>query len=396
MSKKSKYSELGIDAQKGRVRKIFTQYINNDYPNAFVNIVVDQKNPEKVFTQHMDGDGSKIVQRILHYLETDDETIFQGAVDDAISMNTGDIAASGFVEGRWIITDVININALNLPKDIIMRQIALRLKELLDIYRRNNFKEVYFLGGETADLPTQISSMVFDVGIQAETKKENIIAGDIRPGDKIYGFASDGQAIWEEKENSGIMSNGVTLARIALMDKSYSEKYPFLSNEKSSYQGKYKVNNQPEILKGMTVSEAILSPTRQWALVIKLMIEELKKRDSLHLLHGISMNTGGGATKIGHVGSGIIYKKRIPKVPPIFELIQKETSETWRNMLETFNCGVGIDVVGEDSPEFAEVMQIISEQTHIKLYELGVCEKNSSDNKNKIILETPYGRFEDY
>ncbi len=391
----SKYKELGVDPAKSVVRKTFTKYIANDYPQAFVNIVVDRHNPDKVFTMHMDGDGSKIVQRVLHYLETKDETIFQGAVDDAISMNTGDIAASGFVDGKWLITDVININALNLPKDIIMQQIARRFGDLFDIYKQHNFSELYFLGGETADLPTQIFSMVFDVGIQAETGKENIIAGNVRPGDKIYGFASDGQAVWEEKENSGIMSNGVTLARIELMDKSYSQKYPFLSSDDNPYRGKYRVDDRPEILGGMTVSEAILSPTRQWAIVIKMIIDELKKRGQLNLLHGISMNTGGGATKIGHVGKGILYRKKMPAVPPIFQLIQEESGEVWRNMFETFNCGVGIDVVGEDSSEFAEVMEIVSEQIGIRKYDLGICEKNN-DVSNRIVLETSYGVFNDF
>ena len=109
MSKTSKYKELGVDPGKSSVRKIFTKYIANDYPDAFVNIVTDPEDSESVFTMHMDGDGSKIVQRVLHYLETGDATIFQGAVDDAISMNTGDIAASGFITGKWVITDVINI-----------------------------------------------------------------------------------------------------------------------------------------------------------------------------------------------------------------------------------------------------------------------------------------------
>ncbi len=395
MDKTSKYKQLGVDPAKSVVRKTFSQYIANDYPRAFVNIIINPHNPDQVFTMHMDGDGSKIVQRVLHYLETKDKTVFQGAVDDAISMNTGDIAASGFVEGKWLITDVININALNLPKDIIMQQIAKRFGSLFNIYNQYGFQDLYFLGGETADLPTQISSMVFDVGIQAETEKRNIIAGNVQPGDKIYGFASDGQAIWEEKENSGIMSNGVTLARIELMDKVYSQKYPFLSGKKSPYKGKYKIDDKPEILGGMTVSEAILSPTRQWAIVIKVIINELRKRNKLNLLHGISMNTGGGATKIGHIGQGIIYRKNMPEVSPIFQLVQKESGETWRNMFETFNCGVGIDVVGEDNPEFNEVMEIVSEQTGIRKYNLGACEENNSAS-NKIILETPYGIFNDF
>ncbi|MCK5320029.1 hypothetical protein KAJ61_01425 [Candidatus Parcubacteria bacterium] len=395
MSSASKYKELGVDPRKSNVRKIFTKYIANDYPDAFVNIVTDPENPDNVFTMHMDGDGSKIVQRVLHYLETGDVTIFQGAVDDAISMNTGDIAASGFITGKWVVTDVININAMNIPKNIIMEQVAKRFSELINIYKENGFDMFYFLGGETADLPTQISSMVFDVGIYARTEKKNIVAGNVKPGDKIYGFASNGRASWENIDNSGMMSNGVTLARIDLMHKKYAEKYPFLNNKECAYRGKYKINDKPKMLNGMTVSEAILSPTRQWAIVIKRIIKKLKEKNKLSLLHGISMNTGGGATKIGHVGSGILYRKTMPKVPLIFKLIKEESEDSWRNMFETFNCGVGIDVVGENNPEFSKILKEVSEEIHVEMFDLGVCEQFKR-KKNKIELETPYGFFNNY
>ena len=54
---------------------------------------------------------------------TGDWEIIRGAVDDALSMNTGDVAASGFVD--WLVVgDIININAFNVPKDKILEQIA--------------------------------------------------------------------------------------------------------------------------------------------------------------------------------------------------------------------------------------------------------------------------------
>ncbi len=395
MNKSNKYQELGIDAGKTSVRKIFKKHIANDYPNAFVNIVNDPEIPETVFTQHMDGDGSKIVQRALHYFETGDKTIFQGAVDDAISMNTGDIAASGFLSGKWVITDVININAINLPKDLIMEQIALRISELLEMYKKHGFDMTYFLGGETADLPTQVQSMIFDVSIYARTKKSDVISGNIKPGDKIYGFASDGKAKWETEKNSGLMSNGVSLSRIDLMNSKYSEKYPFLSGGNHGYRGKYLVDDKPATLGGMTVSEAILSPTRQWAIVIKRIVKKLKEENMLEMLHGISMNTGGGATKIGHIGQDILYKKKMLSPPGIFQLIQNESGTTWEEMFEDFNCGVGIDVVGEDNIEFEKILQEISTETGVELFDLGICESNENKG-NKVVLDTPYGIFNSY
>lgn len=66
----SRYKELGIDPGKSSVREIFSKIIDNDFPNAFVNIKCDSEFPGMVFTKHPDGDGSKFVQRVLHYIET--------------------------------------------------------------------------------------------------------------------------------------------------------------------------------------------------------------------------------------------------------------------------------------------------------------------------------------
>ncbi len=386
MAQESKYAELGVDAGKKNIRKTFGPIVENEYPNAFVNVITHPTRPELACTLHMDGDGSKFIQRLLMYFESMDPYVFQGAVIDAMEMNMGDIAASGFVNGPIIIADTININGNNVPKDAIVSQLAEGFTDTLELYKSFGL-DVHFLGGETADLTDQLKSVTFDVAVYAETRKENIVSGNVQVGDKIWGFASDGQSEWEDEKNSGLMSNGSTLSRFEEMDPLYSEKYPQLIRDGGKFRGKH--------LADSGVARQLISPTRHWSVVIKMIIEALQERNIFHMLHGISMNTGGGATKIAHVGDGIIYHKTMPVPPPLFQRIQYDSGESWRNMFETFNCGVGIDVVGEDDSEFAEVMQIISEQTHIKKYDLGVCEQGTK-GVNKIILETPYGRFDDY
>lgn len=391
----SKYQQLGVDADKGSVREVFGRIIKNDFPGAFVNIVRDSRIPGRVFTKHPDGDGSKMIQRLLHYMETGDERIFQGAVDDAFSMNTGDIAASGFVFGRWVITQIINVNFVKASKEMLMQQIALRVESLLRLYQWLGF-ELTFLGGETADLPDQVKSAVYDVDIFAEADESDLIVGNIKPGDHIYGFASDGQAGWEQAPNSGIMANGLTLARACLMLEEYGKKYPFLVRSGGKYQGRFKVADQPEILAGMTVSQALLSPTRQWAILIRLLIERLKQKKIFHQLHGISLSTGGGAIKIARLGQGILYLKYMPYPPPIFQLIQAESGEIWGNMYKDFNCGVGLDVVGEGSAEFEAALRHVSQTTGVMLFHLGRCLESFSGEKNCVDLRTPFGEFNDY
>ncbi len=387
------YENLGVDPNKTIVRQSFKDIIDNEYPGAFVNIVTDPTNKRRVITQHQDGDGSKFVQRLLHYYEFGDDTIFEGMVDDAVSMNTGDIAASGFVFGPWLMTDVLNLNLNPELKEIVMKAVARRFSVLADLYYRRGF-DIKFLGGETADLKDQVRSGVFDIAVTAWAKKFEVVTGNVKPGDVILGLHSDACAVWEQERNSGIMSNGLTLARSCLMDTSYNEKYPTLKRDGIFYKGRFKPNDKPKVLRGMSVGDAILSPTRHWAFVIREILIELKSIKALHLLHGISMNTGGGATKIAHVGNGVCYVKEMPTPSPIFQLIQQESKETWENMFVNFNCGIGIDIVGENKPELAYAVQTAAHSCGIAFARLGkVIAASGIKPGNEVNLKTPYGEF---
>ena len=396
MAKKTTiYADLGVDAGKHDVRATFGKVVHNDFPGAFVNIIHDPTTPGTVVTQHGDGDGSKPIQRILRYLETGDPSCFAGAVDDAVSMNMGDIAASGFLFGLTIWTDNLNIRNIPnvLPKKVVMRAFAQRFHELITLYQRQGFV-VRFLGGETADLPDQIGTSVFDVTVNARELRTNVIKGDVQPGDVIFGFASDGQAIWEDQPNSGIMSNGLTLAGTCLGWKGYNEKYPFL-RLKNPFKGRYKVDDTDPLLNDTSVFDAMLSPTRQWAFLVRMLVDELQRRKIFYMLHGISMNTGGGATKIGHVGSGIRYCKKMPDPSGIFKLTQREGGVSWEEMFESFNCSVGLDVVGQDDRQFRDALLTVSQKSQVALYDLGYTEEHRGGG-NKIALETPYGNFDNY
>jgi len=362
-----------------------------------VNIISDPFDPTKVLTQHPDGDGSKLVQRLLVYLETEDEKVFAGMADDAISMNTGDIAAAGFVSYPYIMTNVLNVNMKKELKERVMRQIAGRLIELRELYASNGIN-VKFLSGETADLPDQVRSGVLDVTVTSWADKDKVISGNIQDGDLIFGLASDGQAAWETEENSGIMSNGETMARGVLMHCDYDNNlvYPQLKRDGEFYRGNFHYGDCPDILQNISVSAALLSPTRQWAIFIKHFITELKNVGALDMLHGITMNTGGGATKIGHLGTGgIEYIKKMPVPPPIFRLIQTESGESWENMYRSFNCGVGLDVVGEDNSVFVQSLEKVSGLCHIPLYRLGSCRRmiGRETEPNLVSLQTPYGAY---
>ncbi len=384
----SLYSQSGVDARKSNVRAAFDHTIETEFPNAFCKVILDPLDTNLALTQHGDGDGSKFVQRLLIFAETGDPTVFRGAADDALQMNLGDIAASGFVgRGPIIVTDGININANTAPKVLIMQQLGSRLNELMEFYRGRGF-DMHFLGGETGDLVHQVKSIAFDVTVNARTPVEDVIKGNVEPGDTIWGFASDGMAYWEDEYNLGIMSNGLTLARKSLMWEGYQEKYPHLGE----YAGRFMVGEKAGLPYDIPVSHALISPTRHWALLLRRLFDSLKEAGLYQDLHGISMNTGGAVTKINNVGHDIVYRKRMPEPPPIFKLIQQESGEKWVYMFENFNCGVGVDVVGKYSPQFQDVLGMVSRQAGIKLYELGKTE-TLNDGMNHVIAETNYGNF---
>jgi phosphoribosylformylglycinamidine cyclo-ligase len=388
--KGSVYEELGIDPHKARVKEIFGAIKRNDFPRAFCNIIYDPEHPAYAVTKHCDGSGSKSIQRCLHYLETGDASIFEDDVLDALSMNTGDVAAGGFVE-RYYLTDIIAINSARIDKEKVLRGIAIGMAKAIELYKRYGI-EIIFLGGETADLPDQTNSYILDMDVFSRTHRSNIIKGDVVPGDTIFGFSSGGQAIWEKEKNSGQMSNGLTLSRIKLMHESYSKKYPFLCRPEKPYQGQHCVKDKKLKGLGMNVSQAILSPTRQWAIVIKLLINELRKKNAFDLLHGISMNTGGGATKIKNIGQGITFAKYMPKPLSYFKFIQAETGESWENMFVTYNMGIGLDIVGSNEGGIlGKAIRKVSRLTKIKGYELGKCYPKSGENS--VVLFTPYGKF---
>lgn len=389
---KSLYEQMGVDPHKSSVREIFEKIVRQNFPGAFCNVAHIPGRPGMVMVLHTDGSGSKSVQRHLGFMEYDDPTIFRGDVYDALSMNTGDIAVSGFL-GPYIIAQTIAINPLTVKKEDVLKQNALGVLELIDLYARYGI-EIVFMGGETADLPNQVGTHVIDVTVYAEAKVEDLISGNVQPGDKIWGFASDGQAVWETRPNSGLMSNGLTLVRLGLLSADHynTKKLRHLQGYGKPFQGRYLSGYKIDGL-DMILNEAILSPTRQWAIVVKLLVEELKRRDAFHLLHGISMNTGGGATKIRHLGQGIVYVKRMPTFPPFFQFIRQATGETPKNMFTALNTGVGVDVVGSDEGGIlSAVIESVSQKTTIKAYELGEC-MQSTDGKNYVVLQTNFGEF---
>jgi phosphoribosylaminoimidazole (AIR) synthetase len=77
-------------------------------------------------------------------------------------------------------------------------------------------------------------------------------------------------------------------------------------------------------------------------------------------------------------------------------LIQQESGEDWKDMYKSFNCGVGIDIVGQNSPVFITALKEAAVNCGLPLYRLGVCQKlpGRESEKNRVLLSTLFGDFQ--
>lgn len=378
----SKYSELGVDVHKKGI-EVFEEVVSNILPQAFCVVTQDPNSPNRGLVLHTDGAGSKPVQSYLHWRETGNPDCFKGLAQDVVAMNLDDIVCVGAQPLAFV--DYIALNSLKVDKRAVLKALSEGFKECIENLKRQSLN-LAFSGGETADLPDQVRTLDVSGTILGFVDLEKAVRGEfIQHSDLIVGLSSDGKSRYEKIWNSGIMCNGITLARYCLMKREYCVKYPeLLESMEKPYYGRFKIDDYVDEL-GMTVGEAILSPCRIYAPLILELLEELGDQ-----IAGLIHNTGGGQTKCLRVGRNIHYvKELLEEPPPIFKLIKEESGETWRNMYEIYNMGVGFEVIVRK--EHADEVVAIAEKYGIKAKVIGRCLK--SDGENKLTLTTPYGKF---
>lgn len=172
------------------------------------------------------------------------------------------------------------------------------------------------IGGETAEMPGMYHGNDYDLAgfaVGAAERKRILPRKDVGPGDVILGLAS-----------TGPHSNGYSLVRklVEVSGLTYSSPSPFSKG---------------------TLGEALLPPTR---IYVKSILKALKAVKGIKALAHI---TGGG------------FLENIPRVLPkatvadinldavpytaVFDWLQQVGQVEEREMLRTFNCGVGMIVV---------------------------------------------------
>ncbi len=218
--------------------------------------------------------------------------------------------------------------------------------------------------------------------------KSKVISNDkIKAGDVIVGLASYGQATYETEYNSGIGSNGLTSARHDVLSKFYADNYKESYNtsldEAIVYIGKHKlsdsitltINNSPLTT---SIGKLILSPTRTYAPVLKILLE-----NAFDKIHGLIHCSGGGQTKCMKYlpGNFKIIKDNLFEAPEIFRIIKESSGSNNKEMYEVFNMGCRLEIYC--AAEDAEMMISAANTFNIDAQIIGRVEAN--DKKELVI-----------
>lgn len=375
-----RYAARGVSAGKEEVHAAVDKLDQGVFKGAFCKITEDflTGSKSKCNVIHSDGSGTKSIIAYLQYRETGDASVFRGISQDSIVMNIDDLLCIGAVE-RILLSNTVNRNARNFSGKALA-ELILGSEDFLAKLRKLGVK-IYSGGGETADVGDLTGAVVVDSCAVAVMKRDNVITGaDIKPNLAIVGLSSAGRATYEDFENSGIGSNGLTSARHDMLCPYYREKYPetYDSNTDKNlvYCGPHKLEDKLEG-SDMTVGQALLSPTRTYAPVVMKIMKKYP-----NLIKGLVHCSGGGQTKCLRFGKGVHFvKDNLLPVPPIFRAIQKASGTTDREMFEVYNMGHRMEVYCKKSD--AKKVVEIAESFGIAAQVVGYTEKSArADGKN--------------
>ena len=168
------------------------------------------------------------------------------------------------------------------------------------------------IGGETAQMPGMYRKGEYDLAgcIVGVVDRAKMIDGSrIRPGDVILGLPSN-----------GLHTNGYSLARKILFEKMR--------------------------LKPASTIEGIRQPLGQELLRVHKNYQPLLAKVPAGLIHGLAHITGGGLIdnlpRVLPKTCDAVIETRSWRVPPIFEVLQRNGKVDRTEMYQVFNMGIGM------------------------------------------------------
>ncbi|MBQ8938063.1 MAG: phosphoribosylformylglycinamidine cyclo-ligase [Bacteroidaceae bacterium] len=387
----NRYMARGVSAAKEDVHAAIKNIDKGIFPQAFCKIIPDilGGDPEYCNIMHADGAGTKSSLAYAYWRETGDLSVWKGIAQDALIMNTDDLLCVGAVD-NILVSSTIGRNKMLVPGEVISAIIN-GTDELLSELREMGIG-IYATGGETADVGDLVRTIIVDSTVTCRMKRADVIDNaNIRPGDVIVGLASFGQATYEKEYNGGMGSNGLTSARHDVFSKYLAEKYPETYDhavpEELVYSGHYRLDSAVGGFPAdtpLTVGRLVLSPTRTYAPVVKVLLDQLRPR-----IHGMVHCTGGAQTKVLHfVGENCrVVKDNMFPMPPLFRIIAEESGADWSEMYKVFNCGHRLEVYV--SPEDAQQVIDISKSFNIDAQVVGHIE----EGPRSLTIRSEFGEF---
>lgn len=382
----TRYNLRGVSAGKEDVHNAIKNVDKGLFPSAFCKIVPDflTGDEEYCVVMHADGAGTKSSLAYMYWKETGDLSVWKGIAQDALIMNIDDLLCVGATE-NILLSSTIGRNK-NLVSGEVISAIINGTEELLSTLREQGIG-IHSTGGETADVGDLVRTIIVDSTVVCRMKRSEVISNHtIQEGDVIVGLASFGQATYESEYNGGMGSNGLTSARHDVFSKELVVKYPesfdpSLPNE-LVYSGTKKLTDETN--SPLNAGKLVLSPTRTYAPVIKKILDQHRSQ-----IHGMVHCSGGAQTKVLHFVDNVhIIKDNLFEVPPLFELIQKESGTDWKEMYKVFNMGHRMEVYV--SKEIANDIIAISKSFNIDAQIVGRVETYAG---KKLTIESPFGEF---
>tara|TARA_B110000116_G_scaffold211019_1_gene186798 strand:- start:4582 stop:5745 length:1164 start_codon:yes stop_codon:yes gene_type:complete len=383
----NRYNQRGVSSDKEDVHNAIKNVNKGLFPKAFCKVVPDYLSGDENYclVMHADGAGTKSSLAYMYWKETNDLTVWKGIAQDALVMNIDDLLCVGAVD-NIMFSSTIGRNKNLINKDVIS-SIINGTEELLSEYK-NYGVNIFSTGGETADVGDIVRTIIVDSTVVARMKRSDIIDNsNIKAGNVIVGLSSYGQASYENEYNSGMGSNGLTSARHDVFSSILSTKYPEsfdpLIPDNLVYSGSKRLTDK--IVDGeLDVGKLVLSPTRTYAPIIKKILDQHK-----HKINGMVHCSGGAQTKILHFIDDLhIIKDNMFDVPPLFKLIQNESSTSWKEMYKVFNMGHRMELYIDKS--IASSIINISKSFNVDAKIIGRVEAFSG---KRVSINSEFGEF---
>ena len=383
-----RYNLRGVSASKEDVHNAIKNIDKGIFPQAFCKIIPDilGGDPEWCNIMHADGAGTKSSLAYAYWRETGDLSVWKGIAQDALVMNTDDLLCVGATD-NILVSSTIGRNKNLIPGEVISAIIN-GTEELLARLREMGVG-IYSTGGETADVGDLVRTIIVDSTVTCRMRRADVINNaNIKAGDVIVGLASFGQATYEDRYNGGMGSNGLTSARHDVFAKYLAEKYPETFDtavpDELVYSGSKRLTDPVEGT-SLTAGQLVLSPTRTYAPVIKRLLTEMRPA-----IDGMIHCTGGAQTKVMHFVNGKhVIKDNLFPVPPLFDLIQKESGTPWSEMFKVFNMGHRMEIYV--TPDHAREVIDIAGSFNIEARIVGRVEEAPT---NRLTITTEAGTFE--